>query len=70
MQTLWDQVNSGLKTDKDLDGLTDCADPDYESLPCNGGICSGGVCPQCPPCPKAGRTCNMIRWGKKWNTLQ
>jgi cysteine-rich repeat protein len=30
--------------DVDLDGLTDCADPDCDGQLCNGGTCAAGVC--------------------------
>jgi hypothetical protein len=30
--------------DEDGDGLTDCADPDCDNLPCQGGFCSNGTC--------------------------
>lgn len=42
----WPDETCGDSADDDLDGLTDCADPDCEGLPCNGGVCSGGVCQQ------------------------
>jgi cysteine-rich repeat protein len=30
--------------DEDGDGLTDCADPDCDELPCAGGFCTSGTC--------------------------